>query len=522
MSETSGVIPPLDEAEPVTASAGARLASGRLLARNVGLNALGWVLPMLLALGAIPLLVRDLGEARYGVLSLAWTLVGYFSLFDLGLGRALTQLVSRALGSGRTAELPTLVWTALWLLLPLGLVGGAVIAAAAPALVGHVLHVAPELQGETITAFRLLGVAIPFAVATAGLRGVLEAQQAFGAVTALRAPLAIATFGAPLLVIPFAPTLPATVGVLTLGRAVVWALHAWVCARRFPPLRRPMRPHARHVRELLSIGGWMTVSNIVSPLMSSLDRFVVGAVLSMTAVAYYATAYEAVTRLWTVTSVLLPVLFPAIALVVERDPRHAGELVDRGMRACLLVAFPLAFLLGVFAPEWLRVWVGPQFALHAATLARGLAAAVLVNVAGQVAYTLIQAAGRADITGKLHLAELLPYAGALWWLLHALDTLGVVVAWGGRVAVDTAVLLVYAGLVLPEARRAARRGALLVGAGAPLVLASAAMPSLGARVVYAVVVLGTFAVVGWTRMLQPAEREQLLGLVRVGRRPAVA
>jgi len=40
--------------------------------------------------------------------------------------------------------------------------------------------------------------------------------------------------------------------------------------------------------------------------------------------------------------------------------------------------------------------------------------------------------------------------------------------------------------------------------------------------VYAVVVLGTFAVVGWTRMLQPAEREQLLGLVRVGRRPAVA
>ena len=38
----------------------------------------------------------------------------------------------------------------------------------------------------------------------------------------------------------------------------------------------------------------MTVSNVVSPLMSSLDRFVVGAVLSMTAVAYYATAYEAV------------------------------------------------------------------------------------------------------------------------------------------------------------------------------------------------------------------------------------
>jgi O-antigen/teichoic acid export membrane protein len=263
----------------------------------------------------------------------------------------------------------------------------------------------------------------------------------------------------------------------------------------------------------------MTVSNVISPLMSSLDRFVVGAVLSMTAVAYYATAYEAVTRLWTVTSVLLPVLFPAIALVVERDPRYAGELVDRGMRACLLAAFPLAFLLGVFAPEWLRIWVGPQFALHATTLARGLAAAVLVNVAGQVAYTVIQAAGRADITGRLHLAELLPYAALLWWLLHALGVLGVVVAWGGRVAVDTAVLLVYAGLVVPEARRAARRGALLVGAGAPLILASVAMPSLGARALYSAAVLGGFAVLGWTRMLREGERAQLAALLRVRRRP---
>src|SRR5206468_10385379 len=104
---------------------------------------------------------------------------------------------------------------------------------------------------------------------------------------------------------------------------------------------------------------------------------------------------------------------------------------------------------------WLGLWVGHQFAVNASALARGLAAAVLVNVAGQVAYTLIQAAGRADITGKLHMAELVPYAGLLWWLLHALGSVGVVVAWGGRVAVDTLALLVYAVLLVPEIRGAA-------------------------------------------------------------------
>ena len=120
-----------------------RLTSGRLLARNVALNVAGSVVPVVLAFVAIPVLVRGLGDARFGVLGLAWALVGYFSLFDLGMGRALTQLVSEALGRGAEDELPSLVWTALWLLVPLGIVGGLVVAAAAPWLIYSVLRIPP-------------------------------------------------------------------------------------------------------------------------------------------------------------------------------------------------------------------------------------------------------------------------------------------------------------------------------------------------------------------------------------------
>ena len=40
----------------------------------------------------------------------------------------------------------------------------------------------------------------------------------------------------------------------------------------------------------------MTVSNVVSPLMVSADRFVVGSFVSLAAVSYYATPFEAVTK----------------------------------------------------------------------------------------------------------------------------------------------------------------------------------------------------------------------------------
>src|SRR2546427_4459732 len=101
------------------------LTSGRLLARNVVWNLLGTVAPLFVAVFAVPRLIHAMGTDRFGVLTLAWALIGYASLFDLGLGRALTQLVARKLGAGEEGEIPSLAWTSLLLMMLLGLAGTA-------------------------------------------------------------------------------------------------------------------------------------------------------------------------------------------------------------------------------------------------------------------------------------------------------------------------------------------------------------------------------------------------------------
>lgn len=49
------------------------------VARHTVFNVMGQGLPLVVALAAVPLLLRGLGEARFGILALVWTLVTLLS-----------------------------------------------------------------------------------------------------------------------------------------------------------------------------------------------------------------------------------------------------------------------------------------------------------------------------------------------------------------------------------------------------------------------------------------------------------
>ena len=103
-----------------------RLTDTRLLGRNVLLNLAGWVLPAATALVTLPLVAQRLGPDRFGVVALAWGVLGWFSLFDFGIARGLTRLVAARAAEGRDREVPALVWSASALLLALSaVIGGA-------------------------------------------------------------------------------------------------------------------------------------------------------------------------------------------------------------------------------------------------------------------------------------------------------------------------------------------------------------------------------------------------------------
>lgn len=197
----------------------------RRLIRHTAWNLAGLALPLILAVATTPALIRQLGLDRFGFLSIAWMLVGYFSFFDLGLGRALTNLAAQRLGLQADADLAPLVWPAIRAMAVLGTAGGALLALLSTPVVRGLLKVPVELEGEALAGMVLLAASLPLVVVSSGLRGVLEAGRHFGTSNAVRIALGAVTFLGPLGVSYVTPALWAGVATLVAGRVLASAAY---------------------------------------------------------------------------------------------------------------------------------------------------------------------------------------------------------------------------------------------------------------------------------------------------------
>lgn len=414
------------------------------IARGTLLNLAGHVAPLVAALVAVPVLVAALEPARFGFVSIAWVIVGYFGLFDLGLGRALTRVIAERAGTPRDAELPGLARTALLLLFGIGIAMGCLLALIASWVCTSLLRLPEGLQAEAVSASQVLAVCLPFVTLTAALRGVLEAGQRFGWVNALRIPLGVLTFLLPMAVAIRTPDLVSLCLALAVLRVIGAVAHWVVCARLYPALVGFGVPRWQGLKELFGYGLWLTVSNVVGPLMVYLDRFVIGALASVAAVAYYTAPYEVVTRLWLVPAALTGVLFPVFAASHLADPDRTRRVYRKGLLALTAVMLPLALVVGASAGLWLEIWLGAEYAREGLRVAQILCAGVFFNSVAHLPFSLLQAAGRADLTAKLHLAELPLYIAALAWLVPAHGIAGAALAWAGRCIVDAGLLFMLA------------------------------------------------------------------------------
>jgi O-antigen/teichoic acid export membrane protein len=442
---------------------------GSILARNTLFNLIGQGLPLVVAVVTIPLIIQGLGIDRFGLLSLAWVVLGYFAIFDLGLGRATTKFVAEALGKGEEEQVPRLVWTAITIQAVLGIVGALVLFGTTPLLVEHILNIPRELIGEAKATFYLLAFSIPVVLVSSSFQGTLEAAQRFDLVNAVRIPSSILTFLLPLVGLLLGFNLPGIVVLILLVRVGALLTFVIMNLRITPQLRRYSGSFDLFPR-LFSFGGWVTISNLIIPIFVFSDRFIIGSLLTVSAVAYYTAPYEIVSRLGILPASLVMTLFPAFSTLASRQSQvELNLIVARSIKYLVMVMVLPTILFLLFAKDILMVWLGSNFAVESTGVLRLLSIAVLLNTIGHVPFSLIQGIGRPDVVAKYHMIELPLCLGVVFFLVSALGISGAALAWclrmGWTIPIFSIVCIKIAGVPLKALSENGTNRSLIISAG---------------------------------------------------------
>jgi O-antigen/teichoic acid export membrane protein len=480
--------------------------------RNALWNILGLGLPMMVAVLFIPRLIAGMGTDRFGVLTLILVFLNYFGLFDLGIGRALTQLLAGSDRKDKRAE-AALIWTVSALLGLLGALAALILFVAAPVVTVNLLRIRGDLAAETIVSIRELALVIPFLLHGLALKGILEANRRFDLSNIVRVPVVLFTFGAPFAVLPFSTDLRVIVPVVLSGRILAWLLNLVMVLRILPHLWRMRAWASSQIRVVVRMGGWFTVSGAIAPVMESLDRIFISSFLGISMVAYYTTPFELITKLGIISGGIGGVIFPEFAFRYRQNKAEARTLFLRGVKYILAILFPFALIATAYAHEGLAWWLDPHFADLSAPVLRWLSLYVFMVGAALVPYLFLSGIGRPGISARLHLMELPLHAILLYFLIHAYGIRGAAIGCLIRITFDFLGTLFFSGRLLGfDARTYARLFVPLAAAAAVLLAFHFPLPPL-VKAPLVAFVLGLYAFAGWKVVLEPGDRNTIIRML---------
>lgn len=450
---------------------------------------------MFVSMLTVPAYLHIIGNARYGVLALVWLFLGYFGLFDPGITRAAAFHIARLHRPDQRQQRESVFWTALVVNLFFGIVGGLAVYLAARPLFMHTFNIPESLRSEVMGSLPWLAASVTISVASGVLGGALQARERFGylnVVTILNviltqlAPLAVAFWHGPDLtwLIPTA-----------LAARMVGAIPNFVGIVRWLPLGVGGRFDRTSVKELFSYGGWVTITNLLNPILTTMDRMLIGSVLNAEAVTFYTVPFNLVSRASALPAAVATSIFPKLS---RENLRDSARLASESVLNLSAIMTP-ALVLGVASlPIFMRYWVGRSFAEHAAPTGIILMIGIWINGVAYIPYGHLQATNRPDLPAKFHAIELLPFLGVLWLGLHYFGLIGAAWAWTLRVTIDAILLFVVAGR-LPGWSRVLPGGALVL-------LAAACAPSsfLSFKTAGAIVLI--IASVAWSWNVSPVIR----------------
>ncbi|OIN03963.1 hypothetical protein BFS86_03460 [Shewanella algae] len=413
-------------------------------------NLAGSVLPLLLGLVTIPILIKGIGNELFGLLSLIWIIIGYLSIFDLGIGRALTQRVATKIGENDFETLESTIYTGLIFTATIGVVIGAIFLSLTGILSSSWLSITIENQTPAFYSLVFVALITPITTTSNGLRGVLEAYGLFKVVNLIRLFHGSLNFVLPLTVYFVAgPNLVFITLSLCLLRLVI-AFVTYRCVVKNTAYKRKTDFSKDELKVLLGFGSWMTLSNVVNPMMDALDKFIISAKVGASNVLFYTVPFDLLSRLFILPTAITSVVFPKFSELWYQDLNELKELYHSTLKLVMIGMLIICIFMGVFSKDFLSLWIDKEFSENAYLVSLVLIIGIYFNCVARVPFALVQSCGDSKTTAKLHVFECTLYLPIMYYSIVEFGLIGAACSWVARVGFDMFALIFLANVKLRQ------------------------------------------------------------------------
>jgi O-antigen/teichoic acid export membrane protein len=336
-------------------------------ARTTLSSGINTILTIVVGILSIGLTVRYLGTERYGLWLTISTILAWLNLSGFGVGNALTNRLSAALGRGREGEIPSSVSAAFWIL---ALAGFLIMLAGV--VLGYSLPWAEFLNAKSADAVRELPLAITLSFIIYGLgfplsitRSIYSGyQEGYFAnyweiaanIAALLGLLAVVLTkgGLPSLVVA---VYGARLLVLVSSGIFLFKIHRPALVPRFASVQR------KEIRPLVSVGGMFVALQLTGLLITQTDNLIIARMLGLDSVATYGTLWKMFNYVNILQSLILMPLWPAFG---EAYARGEVKWIYRTLKYSLLGLMGgtllISSLLTIFGRQIIKIWTGADLA----------------------------------------------------------------------------------------------------------------------------------------------------------------
>ena len=307
-----------------------------------------------------PYMLRRLGDQRYGMWALAYSLIEYCWFLELGFRSATLNFVASYHAKSDRETVNSVINTSLLYFTCVGLLVTLLVFLLAPVIPAF-FQVPPALQPEFRALLMLVGLSWGLGAVFLVFQAALEGLQRFDVTSRIAIGANCLRVGA------WAGLLAAGYGTLALAGVFIviqlasYVCHVWFLDRILGGLRLSLRYFSgAWLRKLSGYGKHAFLATVSLQTVTQSPPLVIGHFMPVAFVGYYnvasrllnSTISELVTRVGLVSS-------PKSAELAARgDLPGAARLTLYVNRYCLLLILPLCILLGVFGLDLLTLWIG--------------------------------------------------------------------------------------------------------------------------------------------------------------------